>query len=179
MVIKWCGLVIGSLGVGLLDYVTGYDVSVSVFYTIPVILAVWFFGRGGGIFMAVFSACVRLMAVIAMAHFHRGDWIPFWNTGVFLALLLLIVAGSDAMRKQLESARSKVKVLEGILHTCAGCNHVQDLDGHWTDLESYMTEHGLGKISRKVCPDCARKLRAETMGVGGMTQPAAPVLPPT
>ena len=79
------------LAVGYADYVTGYDLSVSIFYLLGVMFAVWYVGRGFGIFIAAFSAIVGWVANVvgdAYAHFS-SPLIPIWNAVVLLAFYLV------------------------------------------------------------------------------------------
>jgi len=46
--------------VGLFDYVTGFELDFFAFYLVPVILAVWFVGRGFGIFVSVLCVVVSI-----------------------------------------------------------------------------------------------------------------------
>ena len=55
-------LVLAGLGVlviiGLVDYLTGFEMQFSVFYLLAVGLAAWFVGRGFGLMMSVLSVLV-------------------------------------------------------------------------------------------------------------------------
>jgi hypothetical protein len=44
--------------IGLVDYLTGHEISFSVFYLLGVVLAVWFVGNGFGILVSVLSVAV-------------------------------------------------------------------------------------------------------------------------
>jgi hypothetical protein len=42
--------------IGYLDYITGYVISLFVFYSVPIVIAVWYGDRRCGILIALFSA---------------------------------------------------------------------------------------------------------------------------
>jgi hypothetical protein len=58
-------LLLGALSVavlGALDYVTGYEISFSIFYLLPVSMIAWFVGRRAGILISVGAAASWLLA---------------------------------------------------------------------------------------------------------------------
>ncbi len=77
-------------GVGYADYVTGYDLSVSIFYLLGVMFAVWYVGRKFGIFISFLSAAVGLTANFAGGAYHfSSPLVPIWNALVLLAFYLV------------------------------------------------------------------------------------------
>lgn len=60
--------------------------------------------------------------------------------------------------KELEQSIKKVKILSGFLPICAACKKIRDEDGHWHELEYYITNHSQAEFSHSICPDCAQKL---------------------
>ncbi|MDH5516649.1 MAG: GGDEF domain-containing protein [Gammaproteobacteria bacterium] len=84
-------MLIASLFLGVLDYLIGPDISFSIFYTIPISLAVWYSGKKAGLIVAVVSAGVWLAADIAAGSLYISIFIPLWNTLVRLAFFLIIL----------------------------------------------------------------------------------------
>ena len=39
--------------IGIVDYKTGYELSLSIFYLLPITLIVWFVGRKAGVFISM------------------------------------------------------------------------------------------------------------------------------
>ncbi len=68
----------------------------------------------------------------------------------------------EAEREQLisllQSAKSEIKVLSGLLPICASCKRIRNEDGNWSNIEQYIDEHSEAEFSHGICPDCARKL---------------------
>src|SRR3989442_13958090 len=52
--------------IGLMDYLTGLEISFGVFYFLPIWLVTWYFGRGAGIFFS-FSCALVWLAVFEAA----------------------------------------------------------------------------------------------------------------
>ena len=69
---------------GLTDYLTGAELSFSIFYLIPVTLATLLSGFKWGITVSVVSAGVWGFADIIAGHVYSNSAIPFWNSTVRL-----------------------------------------------------------------------------------------------
>jgi len=98
------------LVIGLADYFTGYEVSMSLFYLGPVALAAWYAGNAAGIAVAVFSCASWYTAEIAAGHPYSHPAIPVWNAlvrfGFFLISGMLIATLRGAMQREQRLART-------------------------------------------------------------------------
>ena len=96
--------------IGLLDFVTGYELAFSLFYVIPISLATWLIGRRQGIIASLASAFVWLWADVAPGNFYSHLLIPIWNTllrlSFFIIIALLLSALKNAMEREKELART-------------------------------------------------------------------------
>ena len=77
--------------VGYLDYFTGYELSFSLFYLIPITILTWVTNSRVGIVISFICACVWLAADIASGAQYSSEAIHFWNTTVRLGFFLLTV----------------------------------------------------------------------------------------
>lgn len=75
--------------VALLDFVTGEELSFSVFYLLPVVFAGTFISRNAGRLAALAGAATWGYFEVA-ARVYSAAWIPVWNTGVRLVFFLTI-----------------------------------------------------------------------------------------
>lgn len=155
-----------ALLVGLVDYGTGYEVSLSAFYAIPVIFVVWYGSRRSAFFMTLFAVFIRFTADWANHQPYSSEWIRIWNASVAVAFLVLIVIGFSAVKLQLSQTRFRISQLEITLPICSCCKKIEDEHGNWSTLETYVEEHGGLQASQKLCSDCARKFYKKTMGPG-------------
>lgn len=80
--------------IGALDYVTGPQISSSLFYLIPVLVVTRFAGAGIGVVVAFIASGVWLLADLLPPALYDHSWIPFWNAimrlGVFLVTVRLV-----------------------------------------------------------------------------------------
>lgn len=73
-----------TLGIFFTDYITGYEISFSIFYLIPVTLAVFLHGKALGLVYSVICAIAWISADILAGYHFSQIYIPIWNTLVRL-----------------------------------------------------------------------------------------------
>ena len=59
--------------------------------------------------------------------------------------------------RELEDARSKIKILGGIIPICMHCKKIRDDEGYWNKLEQFITEHSEAQFSHSICDACMEK----------------------
>jgi diguanylate cyclase (GGDEF)-like protein len=94
---------------GIIDFLTGYELAFSVFYTIPILLTTWLLGRLYGILASITSTIVWFGADIAAGNLYLSTLIPLWNTIIrfsfFVMITLLLSALKSSMEREKELAR--------------------------------------------------------------------------
>jgi diguanylate cyclase (GGDEF)-like protein len=93
-------------GVWALDFYTGYEISFSIFYLIPIVLTTWYVGREAGIVMALLCAAAWLLADLGAGQHYSHRIIPFWNAGVRLGFFLVTVLTLAPLKRTLHSERT-------------------------------------------------------------------------
>jgi len=110
-------IVIGILTVilvGLVDWVTGAEISLSIFYLVPIAVTTWFAGRVPGLVTALLSAGVWLAADVGNAVTYSHPAIPYWNGAVRLGIFVLVACQLSSIRRltgNLEQAVQKKTAL--------------------------------------------------------------------
>lgn len=103
---------------GILDYVTGYEASFSIFYLVPVFVLAWFGTTGSALLMCVVSAITWLLADYLTEHEYSFHAILVWNALVrlgFFVIVALSLAKIKSMNKELEKL-SRTDALTGALN---------------------------------------------------------------
>lgn len=77
--------------VGVVDYVTGYELSVSIAYLFPIFIAAWFAGRNTGIFIAVISSATEFVANFLTGRTASHFLISFWNGAMLFGFFFIFV----------------------------------------------------------------------------------------
>ena len=78
--------------IGAGDYLTGFEIDFTVFYTIPIALATWRLGLLGGVVFAVLSKGSEFWAEWSSGLRYADPWAHFWNPVLRLTYFLIIVA---------------------------------------------------------------------------------------
>lgn len=97
-------------GIGILDYMTGYEMAFSLFYLLPISLLAWLTGRRLGVMTALFSALVWLLADVLAGNVYSYPIIYFWNTLIRLGIFLIVVFILTVLRNVLERERELGRV---------------------------------------------------------------------
>jgi len=166
-VLLWLALAAVVGGIGYADYITGFEVSVLVFYFVPVGLAAWRLGLLAGFSMAVLSAAAWGLSNHYAGQIYSSQMIFVWNNGVRLTAFLTVawltarnvalLARERATSMKLRKTLAEVNVLEGLLPVCTSCKRIRNDQGNWEQMERYIQERSSAKFSHGYCPECARK----------------------
>jgi AmiR/NasT family two-component response regulator len=66
----------------------------------------------------------------------------------------------ETRNAQLQKAMAAIKTLKGLVPICAWCGKkIQDEDGTWVQLETYIAERSEAEFTHGICPDCLEKWR--------------------
>lgn len=116
--------VVGSLAFTLIillagiDYLTGYELSVSVFYLIPISMATWYGSRRMGYLISGLCAGMWMLveAMTPVPYSHK--WILFWNSAVRLLFFLVVAYLMMELRTQLQRQQRLARTdnLTGLLN---------------------------------------------------------------
>jgi len=89
--------------VGLLDYRTGYEISFSLFYLLPISLVVWFGGKRLGVTAAIVSALMELSIDVLTGDNYSQPVFYLWNAAIrfgFYIIVTLLLAELKLSREQ-------------------------------------------------------------------------------
>jgi diguanylate cyclase (GGDEF)-like protein len=94
---------------GIVDYLTGYELSITLFYLIPILLVVWFAGENLGLVISAASAITWFLADYTTGLIYSNRMIYVWNTlirlGFFIVTSRLLSELKKALRANQELAR--------------------------------------------------------------------------
>jgi len=101
----WVEAIALSFVVGWVDYVTSYEVSFVLFYSLPILLMVWFADRTSAVVVALLCTIIWWWADQASGHLYTQGWHEVWQTLVGLAYFLLFIIGAT-------TAKARIALLE-------------------------------------------------------------------
>lgn len=102
------GLLLTGL-TGLADFLTGYELSISIFYVIPVAIVTWFTGLYLGLLTSFICAFVWLGADTATGHQYSYPLIPVWNCFIRLAFFVIITLLLSELSRSIERERKAAR----------------------------------------------------------------------
>ncbi len=77
--------------VGVVDYLSGFETSFSIFYLLAIGLAAWFLGYGFASLISVLSVAVSLSGDMAKGAHYSSFFVLAWNTIILLSFYLVVV----------------------------------------------------------------------------------------
>lgn len=90
---------------GGIDYITGFELSFSFFYLIPVTMIAWAVGRNAGLTFSVLSASVWLISNILSGQSFSNGFIGVWNTLIRFGFYAVVTILVTELRHALEEER--------------------------------------------------------------------------
>jgi diguanylate cyclase (GGDEF)-like protein len=87
---------------GYLDYLTGFEYSLSLFYLLPVGLAAWFIGRRSALILSVLSAITWYGSNAMAGQTYTHAFISYWNTAVWFGILVIFSYLLSGLKKTVE-----------------------------------------------------------------------------
>lgn len=100
------------VAIGLADLLTGYEISVFIFYAGPILAVAWYCDKKRAILLALLSGLVWWWADGASGHLYDYSWLHLWETFVRLSFFLLAAFAGAAFRSHSDAAESRIRLLE-------------------------------------------------------------------
>lgn len=101
-----------AIGVGALDYVSGYDVNLFLFYGIPILAVAWWCDRKSAFGLAAVCALLWTSADTLAGHPYRHGWIRVWEPLVQFGYFGFVAGAGSALKRQHVAAQSRIALLE-------------------------------------------------------------------
>jgi signal transduction histidine kinase len=98
--------------VGVIDYVTGYQVSFFMFYGPPIFLTAWFCDKKTALLVALLSGITWWWADFASGHPYLHNWHEAWEVVMRLGFFIFIAIGSSALRARRDITEARIALLE-------------------------------------------------------------------
>jgi signal transduction histidine kinase len=97
------------LVVAALDFLTGYEISCTVFYLLSIGLATWFVNASFGILISLLSAISTSAISIASGEHYSNHFAPFWNGAIVLSFYLIVVWLLRSLRMTQDTLEERVR----------------------------------------------------------------------
>ena len=97
--------------VGMLDYVTKWELSVSLLYALIIFLVAWRASRNTALAFGVISGVIWFAANLKV-HPYSSIWAYSWAAFTRLAYFTFVAVGGSALKAYRESNRARIEALE-------------------------------------------------------------------
>jgi diguanylate cyclase (GGDEF)-like protein len=95
--------------IGIVDFLTGYELGFSLFYLLPIVLVTWLTNRRLGLITSLASVLVWAWADISAEHLYSNPFFIVWNAlirlGYFVIITLLLSVLKRNKEREWETAR--------------------------------------------------------------------------
>ncbi|GAB4306581.1 MAG: hypothetical protein Kow0090_21740 [Myxococcota bacterium] len=107
--------------VGYIDYLTGIEISFSIFYLFPILIMAWYTSKTYGLLMAIIGATVWYINDAVHTPHYSHYLIPIWNAFVRLVFFSIITFFLCKLKSQLlkESLMARIDELTGLFNARA------------------------------------------------------------
>jgi K+-sensing histidine kinase KdpD len=161
--------------VSYIDWVTGYEFLLFVFYFIPVCICAWYLGRVSVLAMALLSGVVWFAVDYLSRHFYSSEIVRYWNSlTCFLAFAiigLVLRRLRQSLREQLKArqeltgaleeisqANQEMRKLQGQLQVvCAWTKRIR-VEGKWVPLDEFLGTHLHIPVSHGISPEALEEI---------------------
>jgi hypothetical protein len=146
--------------VGWLDYITSYEISLAIFYYLPIAYAAWHLGRLWSFVFSILCATTLTWVEVASGQHYSSDWVVAERVVMQVLVFGFVAFSFNYFKRAIAQEKEKVRRLEGMLTFCSCCHKLRDEQGNWTDLNSFLREGRGVETEAKLCPTCAREMYA-------------------
>jgi K+-sensing histidine kinase KdpD len=170
-----CASLASLISLSYIDYLTGYQFLLFVFFFAPVALCGWYLGRFAVVSMAILSGVSWCFVDILSNHHYPFEVFRYFNS--FICFLAFAIIGlllqrlrqslneQCRARRQLEQALDELtrsteetRKLQQQLHVVCAWTKRINIEGKWIALDEFLTDKLNAKVSYGVSPEAMQEV---------------------
>lgn len=105
-------MIVLVLCVGMIDFLTGYQVSFFMFYGPPIFFTAWLCDKKTALLVGLLSGITWWWADFAAGHPYLDNWHEAWEVVMRLGFFMFVAIGSSALRARRDIAEARIALLE-------------------------------------------------------------------
>ena len=156
-----------------LDLATGHQVSLVLFYTAPIVVAVWLCDKKGAFVIAGLAGVLWSWADLVLGHAYSNATVQGWEIAIRFAFFFLVAVAGIAIRERQQTFAARISLLE----------HTQKLEKQIIEVSEYAQQRigrdlhdGLCQFLAAIgCASTSLKLDLEQKGLGELARNAAEI----
>lgn len=90
------------------DYLTGYEITFSIFYLAPILLAAWFIGKRFALLVSIVNVACWLGGDLAAGAIYSSPFVPVWNAVISLSFYFVMVGVLGRLRSLHDELEARV-----------------------------------------------------------------------
>ena len=110
--LAFCEALAVLFGITWLDLATGHQVSLVLFYTVPIIFAVWLCDNKSVFVIAGLAGVLWSWADLALGHSYSNATVQAWEIAIRFAFFFLVGLAGIAMRERHVASQARISLLE-------------------------------------------------------------------
>src|SRR5207237_6051363 len=99
-------------GISWLDLATGHQVSLVLFYTVPIIFAVWLCDNKSVFVIAGLAGVLWSWADLVLGHSYSSSTVQAWEIAIRFAFFFIVALAGIAMRERQAASDARIDLLE-------------------------------------------------------------------
>ena len=107
----WEALLLVGL-IGAVDWFTGYEVSLALFYGAPIMVAIWYCDKKAGMLVAIVCAIAWWWADILAGHMYPKRWLAIWEPCLQFGYFGFVAWAGAALKEKHDAIRARIDLLE-------------------------------------------------------------------
>ena len=101
-----------ALALGIVDLMTGYEISMFIFYGLPILAVAWWCDKKSALLLAITCALIWWWADFGAGHFHAQKWLMIWEPSTRFAYFAFVAVAGSSFRERHAAVRSRLQLLE-------------------------------------------------------------------
>ncbi|HEX9251802.1 MAG TPA: SpoIIE family protein phosphatase, partial [Ignavibacteriaceae bacterium] len=88
--------------IGFIDWSTGTELSISIFYLIPIAICAWFVNKWTGVVLAIISITIWFLSDYFDSSSYNHPITPYWNALIMLGIFVLVSELLSALKRVID-----------------------------------------------------------------------------
>ena len=160
-----------TMAIGYVDYATGYELRMTLFYLLPISYATWFVGQRFGILFSVLAIIMTEYSSIMAGKKFTNISIEYWNLAIYFVFYVIVTVllklrktlqQRESLLAELDRSLNQNEELSALLPVCANCKKFRNDEEYRQTVASYIQEHADVDCSRSLCKECTAKLHPKS-----------------
>lgn len=98
--------------IGTIDSLSGYEMTITLFYGIPIMATIWLCGPKEGLLIAILCGITWWWADILAGHVYARPWLAVWEPTVRFVYFGFISLGGAALKDKHSAVQTRIALLE-------------------------------------------------------------------